>query len=111
MIFQNFFQFLSKGGFVEQVANAQATTGHFIFISRADTTTGGADRFCATRFLTRHVKGNVIVQNQRASLREQQTLTNRNTAVFQLFHLFHQRSRREHNTVTDDACDILTKNT
>lgn len=35
----------------------------------------------------------------------------RDATVFQFFHLFHQRGRRQHNTVTDDAGYILAENT
>ncbi|MNC13163.1 hypothetical protein D3C75_608970 [compost metagenome] len=69
MVFQNFFQFVGKGGFVEQVANAQATTGHFVFIRRADTATGSTDSFRTARFLTSHIQRYVIIKNQRASFR------------------------------------------
>ncbi|MNP21916.1 hypothetical protein D3C76_1145550 [compost metagenome] len=111
VIFHHFFQFFSEGGFVEQVANAQTATSNFIFVSRADATAGGADSFCTACFFARYVQCNVIVEDQRAGFGEQQTLTNRDTTVFQAFHLFHQRSRRQHNTVTDDAGHIVTKNT
>ena len=50
VIFHHFFQFFSEGCFVEEVTHAQTATSHFIFVSRTDTTTGGADRFRATRF-------------------------------------------------------------
>lgn len=36
---------------------------------------------------------------------------NGDATVFQFFHLFHQRGRRQHNTVTDDAGYILAENT
>lgn len=54
VIFHHFFQFFSEGFFVEKVANTQTATCYFIFISRPDTTTGGADRFRATRFHARY---------------------------------------------------------
>ena len=110
VIFHHFFQFFSEGGFVEEIAHAQTATCHFIFISRADTTTGRTDRFRTTCFLTRDVQCHVIIQDQRAGFGEQQTLTNRDTTVFQTFHLFHQRSGRQHNAVTDDAGDVFAKN-
>lgn len=111
VIFHHFFQFFSEGFFVEKVTNTQTATCHFIFISRPDSTTGGADRFRATRFLTRVIQRNVIIKDQRTGFRQQQTLTNGDATVFQFFHLFHQRARRQHNTVTDDAGYILAKNT
>ena len=111
VIFHHFFQFFSEGFFVEKVANTQTATCYFIFISRPDTTTGGADRFRATRFLTRVIQRNVIIKDQRTCFRQQQTLTNGDATVFQFFHLFHQRGRRQHNTVTDDAGYILAENT
>ncbi len=110
VIFHHFFQFFSKGSFVEQVANAQTATCNFIFVSRANTTTGSTDRFRATRFFTCQIQRNVVVEDQRTGFREQQTFANRDATVFQAFHLFHQRSRRQHNTVTDDAGHIVTKN-
>jgi hypothetical protein len=109
VIFHHFFQFFSEGCFIEQVANAQTATSNFIFVSRADTTTGGADRFRARAF-SRATSSAMIIQDQRAGFGEQQTLTNRDTTVFQTFHLFHQRSRRQHNAVTDDAGDVFAKN-
>ena len=111
VIFHHFFQFVSEGSFIKQVANAQAATGDFIFVSRADTATGCTDSFRTACFLTRNIQRNVIVENKRTGFGQQQTLTNRDTTVFQTFHLFHQRSRRQHNTVTDDAGYILTENT
>lgn len=50
VIFHHFFQFFSEGRFVEEVAHTQTATSHFIFVCRADATTGSADRFRATRF-------------------------------------------------------------
>ena len=111
VIFHHFFQFFSEGCFIEQIANAQTATSHFVFISRTDTTTGSADRFRATRFLTSVIQRNVIIKDQRTCFRQQQALANRDTTIFQSFHFFHQRGRRQNNTVTDDADDILAKNT
>ena len=111
VIFHHFFQFVSEGGFIKQVANAQTATSNFIFVSRADTATGRTDSFRTACFLTCDVQRHVIVEDKRAGFGQQQTLTNRDTTVFQTFHLFHQRSRRQHNTVTDDADYILTENT
>ncbi|CUW02443.1 Uncharacterised protein [Serratia grimesii] len=66
MVINNFLQLNGEGFFVEQVANAQTTTSHFIFVSRADTATGGTDSFRATCFLARVIQRNVIRQDQRA---------------------------------------------
>ena len=111
VIFHHFFQFFSEGCFIKQIANAQTATSHFVFISRTDTTTGSTDRFRATRFLTSVIQRNVIIKDQWTRFRQQQALTDRNPTIFQPFHFFHQRGRRQYNTVTDDADDILAKNT
>lgn len=111
VIFHHFFQFFSEGCFIKQIANTQTATSYFVFISRTDTTTGSTDRFLATRFLTSVIQRNVIIKDQRTSFRQQQALANRDTTIFQSFHFFHQRGRRQNNTVTDDADDILAKNT
>ena len=111
VIFHHFFQFDSEGCFIKQVTNAQTAACDFIFVSRADAATGGTDSFRTTCFFTRNVQRDMIIEDKRTGFGQQQTLTNRDTTFFQTFHLFHQRSRRQHNTVTDDAGYILAKNT
>jgi hypothetical protein len=69
VIFHHFFQFISEGCFIKQIANAQTATSDFIFVSRADTATGGTDSFRATRFFTRDVQRHVIIEDKRAGLR------------------------------------------
>ena len=110
VIFHHFFQFFSEGCFIKQIANTQTATSYFVFISRTDTTTGSTDRFLATRFLTSVIQRNVIIKDQRTSFRQQQALANRDTTIFQSFHFFHQRGRRQNNTVTDDADYVFAKN-
>ncbi|MNP26963.1 hypothetical protein D3C76_1198480 [compost metagenome] len=65
MIINNFLQLNGEGFFVEQVADAQTATSYFIFVSRADTATGGTDSFRATCFLTRVIQRNMVRQDQR----------------------------------------------
>src|SRR5690606_26054390 len=67
VVFHHFFQLVSEFRLV-QVAHAQAATGYFVFVSRADTTTGGTDFGVATLEFAGLIQRAVVRQNQRTGV-------------------------------------------
>ncbi|RMV57311.1 hypothetical protein ALP09_04765 [Pseudomonas amygdali pv. lachrymans] len=96
---------------MEQVANAQTATRNLVFVSRADTTTGGADLEFAAGFFTRLVQCNMVRQDQRAGRADAQTLTHRNAFLFQLDDFAQERVGSNHYTVTDQALHAFAQYT
>ncbi|RMN95057.1 hypothetical protein ALQ50_05526 [Pseudomonas coronafaciens pv. coronafaciens] len=107
-------QFAQLGGealAVEQVADAQSATRHLVFVSRADTTTGGADLEFAAGFFARLIQCNVIRQDQRAGRADAQALAHRNAFLFQLDDFAQERVGGDHHTIADQALHAFAQHT
>ncbi len=59
----DFFQLSGEGFFIKQVADAQCTTGNFVFISRSNTAACCTNGFRTARFFTRHIHGHMVLQD------------------------------------------------
>ena len=102
-----------KRGFIGQISNAHRPATHFVFIGRADATTGGADLGSLRgRFLAGTIQLAMDRQDQRRVFRDHQRLWRDLDAL--LTHgrdLFDQMPWVQHHTIADDRQLATAHNT
>ncbi len=91
VIFHDFTQAFGKVRRIQQLAKAQTTARHLVFIGRSDTAPGGADGFFTPCTFTRLIEGNVIGKNQRTGLADFQARSRRHAGLVQHIEFFQQR--------------------
>ena len=98
-----FLQLLGQFSGIEEILHADGTTGHLVFIGRADAATGRADLVGALGGFAGMVQRDVVRQDQRAAFGDLQAAAHIDTSGFQLVDFLQQRFGRQHDTVADVA--------
>ena len=76
-------------------------------VGRTNAASGSTDGLVAARLFTRLIQGNVVGQNQRASLADNNAFAGRNTVRLKMAQFLQQRFRGQHHAVADQAFYIF----
>ena len=103
IVSQVFAQLGGKTLGVEQILHADGTTGHLVFVGRANATAGGADLVFALGGFARLVQRDVVGQDQRAGFGNLQAAGHVDAGGLQFVDFLQQRFRRQHHAIADKA--------
>ena len=110
VILEHFLKSRSKVCLVEELANADAATGHLVFVSRADAATGSANLVAAKTLLAGLIQCRVGWQNQRAGCADLELRAHHDATLLKPGDLCNQRLHAQHDAIADDAGDVVAKN-
>ncbi len=88
---------------VEQIDDAEAVTGHLVFIRRTDATAGGADLLAAGGAFGGKLDHAVVFENDLGAVGDEELLVDVNAEVAQLADFFQEGQRVEDDAVADDG--------